>query len=95
MLLVAALAAISQVQTLADDGEYYYEGQYYRIPEFKFELDSPYLLDEVNRRSSLTPEPVWRGMFPGVQDRITIEQRSFGIGGQAERELRYWQSYRE
>jgi hypothetical protein len=94
MLLTGLLVALSGVAASADDGEYYYNnGQYYPIPEYKIQLDSPYLLDEVNRRSSLTPDPVWRSMFPSTPERITIEERHFGVGGQAAQELRYWQSF--
>jgi len=91
--LIAAFAlALTPVR--ADEAQFYSEGRYDdRLPEFKFELQSPYLLDPVNRRSSLTPELVWRSMFPSIQERITNEQRVFGVGGQAERELRWWQDY--
>ncbi|MEA3187692.1 MAG: hypothetical protein QOD99_1522 [Chthoniobacter sp.] len=52
------------------------------------------LYDYVNRANRLTPEPVWREMFPGIHARIAAERRQFGISGEARREQLYWREYR-
>ena len=53
------------------------------------------LYDVVNRPNPLTPEPVWREMFPGIRRRIVAERREFGVDGQSGRELRYWRRYEQ
>jgi len=53
-----------------------------------------YLYDYVNRPNPLTPEPVWRDMFPGLRGRIEAERRSFGVSGQSGREALYWRELR-
>jgi hypothetical protein len=95
LLLIAASVVLLPARAGADVGEtYYYDEQYNRVPvpSFRDELYSPYRVDPVNRRSSLTPEPVWRSMFRSIHERIAIEQRAFGVGGVSARELRYWKS---
>jgi hypothetical protein len=53
-----------------------------------------YLYDYVNRASALTPEPVWRNMFPGIRDRMEAEMRMFGTVGQSAGEVNYHRAFR-
>ncbi|MHA3772544.1 hypothetical protein ACXR0O_13495 [Verrucomicrobiota bacterium sgz303538] len=69
-----------------------YEGyeDYYRPPQRMVVPSRAYTYDAVNRRSSLTPEPVWRSMFPGIRERMSVEERTLGVPGDSEYEARYW-----
>ncbi|HEX4086343.1 MAG TPA: hypothetical protein VHY22_15620 [Chthoniobacteraceae bacterium] len=49
-----------------------------------------YYYDPVNRAYPLTPEPVWRAMFPGIHARMQAEIREFGVPGITADELAYW-----
>ena len=49
-----------------------------------------YYYDPVNRAYPLTPEPIWRSMFPGIHARMQAEIREFGVPGITEQELAYW-----
>lgn len=51
---------------------------------------SYYLYDYMNRPYTLTPEPIWRQIFPGVPARIEAERRAFGVPGQTAREVQYY-----
>lgn len=61
-------------------------------PAYSYDGTPPryYLYDYVNRPNPLTPEPIWRDMFPGLRGRIQAERRAFGVSGQSGREALYW-----
>lgn len=64
--------------------------EYYPAPRERV-VPPEYSPDPVNRRSSLTPEPVWRSMFPSIDERAAVEERTFGVPTETEYERRYWQ----
>lgn len=51
-----------------------------------------YYYDPVNRSYPLTPEPIWRAMFPGIRGRLQAEVREFGTPGVTAGELAYWRA---
>jgi len=61
-----------------------------RVPYPIFTGPGYYYYDPVNRAYPLTPEPVWRSIFPGIRARVQAEVREFGVPGITEQELRYW-----
>ena len=66
----------------------YYSGTYAE----EYVPGDSYLYDYVNRAPALTPEPVWRSMFPGLRARIAAERREFGVNGQSAREAIYFRA---
>jgi len=94
-VLGAGVFALAPVRATANGDAVSYGGYRAYEPDFEAaELGRAYFIDPVNRRSSLTPEPVWRSMFPGISSRIRNEERVFGRRAQADRELRYWRRIR-
>jgi len=49
-----------------------------------------YPADVVNHPYPFTPKFVWRGMFPGILERIEAEHHVIGVGGHAVKELAYY-----
>lgn len=49
-----------------------------------------YFYDYLNRPYPFTPDPIWRQMFRGMQERIEAERRVFGVPGQSAVELEYY-----
>jgi hypothetical protein len=76
------------------NGDGYSDGGYRHYDPDAVAIARAYYLDPVNRKSSLIPEPVWRGMFPSIHERIMNEYRAFGTEGLVDREFRYWRRFR-
>ena len=90
-LAAGALATSLMIATPAMADNTGYEGyeEYYPVPQRR--VPRAYETDPVNRRSSLTPEPVWRSMFPSIDERAAVEERTFGVPTETQYERRYWQ----
>ncbi len=92
LFVASMLATVPATAKANGDGWWY--GGYHEPDREAIELGRAYFIDPVNRRSSLTPEPVWREMFPGIHRRMEIEAQVYGRPGRVERELRYWRRVR-